>query len=73
MALGVKNKKVKVTGNMKFDSAFIIQKQAEIGNLRKEMSLHPTDDKLLVCGSTHAGEEAIILNAYRHLPPLYQT
>ncbi len=61
--LGVAQEKVKVTGNLKFDALRVSPQPAE---KRRELGL--TDqEKLLVCGSTHAGEEEIILEAYKNL------
>ena len=62
-SLGVTRDKVKVTGNLKFDALRTIPYPAE-----KKSGLGLADqERLLVCGSTHPGEEEIILAAYRHL------
>lgn len=70
-ALGVTKEKVKVTGNLKFDALQVTQPAVE---RKKELGL-ADKGRLLVCGSTHAGEEEIILEAYRVLlsefPGLY--
>ncbi|MCX5710805.1 MAG: 3-deoxy-D-manno-octulosonic acid transferase, partial [Candidatus Omnitrophica bacterium] len=67
-ALGAKESRIRITGNMKFDFSIpVFQEDAQI-KLRKDMMLHPTD-KLLVCGSTRPGEEEIILKAYKELLP----
>ncbi|MCX5710004.1 MAG: 3-deoxy-D-manno-octulosonic acid transferase [Candidatus Omnitrophica bacterium] len=65
-ALGAKEERIRITGNMKFDFSLpVFQEGAQI-KLRKEMTLHPTD-KLLVCGSTRPGEEEVILRVYKEL------
>ena len=62
ITLGAKKDKVKVTGNMKFDinsSEFRVFMSSELGLKENE--------KLLIAGSTHRGEEEIILQAYKEL------
>ncbi|MDD4909772.1 MAG: 3-deoxy-D-manno-octulosonic acid transferase [Candidatus Omnitrophica bacterium] len=54
--LGVDDKKVKITGNMKFD--------LEISAHSLDIGLK-SDEKLFVCGSTHPREEEILLGVYR--------
>lgn len=59
--LGADRQKVHVTGNMKFDvqdSGFRVQ-DSELG-LRQ-------DEQLFIAGSTHPGEEEIILRVYKEL------
>ncbi len=67
ISLGMLSDKVKVTGNMKFDNV-------DYGDIKNDysdkirLSLGLTEkDKLLVAGSTHRGEEEIILSAYKEL------
>lgn len=62
-SLGVAREKVKVTGNLKFDALRIISHPVE---KKKELGL-ADQEKLMVCGSTHPGEEEILLAAYREL------
>ena len=60
--LGAEKSKVKATGNMKFDissSEFRMFMSSELGLKENE--------KLLIAGSTHRGEEEIILQAYKEL------
>jgi 3-deoxy-D-manno-octulosonic-acid transferase len=59
-SLGVAKEKVKVTGNLKFDALRVTWHSAE---KRKELGL-VDQERLVVCGSTHAKEEEIILGAY---------
>ncbi len=65
--LGAHRSRVAVSGNMKFDSAFlddISDQRREI--LRQTLCLH-SGERLMVAGSTHPGEEDIILSAYNKL------
>ena len=62
-SLGVTREKVKVTGNLKFDTLQVTLRPAE---KKKELGL-ADEERLVVCGSTHPGEEEIILAAYRVL------
>lgn len=68
LALGVDSKKIKLTGNMKFDITDYADKKnnAEDADYRLKLGLN-ADDKLLVAGSTHSGEDEIILEAYKEL------
>jgi len=61
ISLGVDEDKVKVAGNMKFD----IQKTDSV---RQGTDLTFSEkDKLIVAGSTHPGEEEIVLRVYKKL------
>jgi 3-deoxy-D-manno-octulosonic-acid transferase len=59
--LGVIRNKIQVTGNMKFDTK---SKVLSFDNLHLGLD---EDEELWVCGSTHRGEEEIILGVYRKL------
>jgi 3-deoxy-D-manno-octulosonic-acid transferase len=60
--LGVPADRIKVTGNMKFD-----QLNACFANgIKEKIGLGP-EDKLIVAGSTHSGEEEILLKIYKDL------
>jgi 3-deoxy-D-manno-octulosonic-acid transferase len=63
--LGVSPGKIKVTGNMKFDlnDSFSIQDSSA---LKIKLKL-AGKDKVLLAGSTHPGEEGIILDIYKKL------
>lgn len=70
LKLGVKKDNIIVTGNMKFDGA-----QAEdIEKVKKEaivyrslMNIVLETDKVIVAGSTHEGEEKLVLDAFLKL------
>lgn len=64
-ALGVLPDKVKVTGNLKFDNLPQIK---DIANYRVKLGLKESE-RLLIAGSTHPGEEEIILGVYKKLLP----
>jgi 3-deoxy-D-manno-octulosonic-acid transferase len=60
--LGASEDRVKVTGNMKFDVQIIAQKAGVSG-----LGLVGKDEQLFIAGSTHRGEEKIILQTYREV------
>jgi len=64
-ALGIRHGKIRVTGNMKYDVAGL---DAERGpaNLRASLGIGE-DKKIFIAGSTHRGEDAVILDTYRRL------
>ena len=64
--LGVAKEKIKVTGNMKFDSIDQAVFKKDYTQLRGKLNLRP-QDKLLLAGSTHPGEEELILEVYAKL------
>ena len=65
--MGLAENKVKITGNMKFDTTdYTDKKSTDYTDLKIALWLIP-DGKLLVAGSTHPGEEEVILNAYKKL------
>ena len=67
LALGVNPEKVRVTGNMKLD-VFKLNGQWEKDRaaFRGRLGLSP-EEKVLIGGSTHAGEEEILLRVTRRL------
>ncbi len=65
ISLGAPPDKVKVTGNMKFDADILANVDAPYV-VRRSLSLND-DDPLLVAGSTHEGEEEMIVEAFREL------
>lgn len=65
-ALGVAEEKVQVTGNMKFDIKDYTDFKKDYTDLKQKLGLK-LKEKLLVAGSTHPGEEEMILNVYKKL------
>jgi 3-deoxy-D-manno-octulosonic-acid transferase len=65
-ALGMKQERVSVSGNVKFDAGMNDSEQALIARLRERFRL---DDArpLIVAASTHAPEERIVVEAFRKL------
>ncbi len=66
IALGADPKLVKVNGNLKFDQQHSLLSAEERKKLRDELKIPPAAP-LLVVGSTHAGEEEIILPIFKQL------
>lgn len=65
--LGVPGGSVHVLGNMKFDNVVFSEPDPKAeACLRKEWGFEVTD-RILVAGSTHPGEEEIVLKAFRQL------
>jgi 3-deoxy-D-manno-octulosonic-acid transferase len=66
LSLGAAPDRVWVTGNTKFD-ALVLEGSAERdAQLRAEMGLRP-DAPVFIAGSTHEGEEELLLGVYREL------
>ncbi len=68
IALGAPPERVKVLGNTKFDQKFPEVSAAEAAHLRNEFGFGE-DDRVLVAGSTHPGEEEVVLEAFARLRP----
>jgi len=64
--LGADPKRVFVTGNLKFDQANTKISKAEQDDLAQCLRLPPRAP-VLMAGSTHRGEEEVIIEVYRHL------
>lgn len=65
-SLGVTQGKVRITGNMKFDNVDYNYQIKDSQNLKLKLGMS-AQEKLLVAGSTHPGEEEIILSIYKDL------
>jgi len=64
--LGVDKERIRVTGNMKFDLSLNLSAGINSPHYRQKLGLK-FQDKLLVAGSTHKGEDEVIINAYKCL------
>lgn len=65
--LGVPGDKIRVTGNMKFDTTdYTDKKIADYTDYKLKLGLK-NNQRILLAASTHPGEEKIILNVYRKL------
>jgi 3-deoxy-D-manno-octulosonic-acid transferase len=62
--IGANPDKVKVMGNLKFDISGVLS-QTEIDDLKN--SLEVSSNRLIIAGSTHNGEDEIILKAFKKL------
>jgi len=68
LRLGVPKEKIRVTGNMKFDGTdYSDKKIADSADKYRSLLELKAEEKLWVCGSTHPGEEEIILDVYKRL------
>lgn len=71
--LGVPPDRITTTGNVKFDEANRVFGSEEIESLRQSMHIQ-NGQKVFLAGSTHPGEESMLLNAYsrikNHAPDL---
>lgn len=72
VSLGAPAKRVKVTGNLKYDAAFTAGKKdaSDPAELRRRFGLS-REQRLFIAGSTHPGEEEIILRSYKTLAAEY--
>jgi 3-deoxy-D-manno-octulosonic-acid transferase len=65
LQLGAPRDRMHVTGNTKFDALAVSVPEAEDGALRGALALGA--ERLWVCGSTHEGEEAPLIEVYAAL------
>ncbi len=61
--LGINENKIKVTGNIKFDQPFETMGMAESQKLKNQLDIRE-NRSIILAGSTHEGEEQILLNWY---------
>lgn len=68
ISLGAPYDRVKITGNLKYDAAYSKGEEAKSNplELKKGFNLGE-EDQLLMAGSTHNGEEEIVLRCYKDL------
>ncbi|MCX5686701.1 MAG: 3-deoxy-D-manno-octulosonic acid transferase [Candidatus Omnitrophica bacterium] len=65
ISMGAPKERVSVTGNMKFDVDIKVDLKA-METLREALSLK-ADEELFVAGSTHRGEEKIVIESFKEL------
>lgn len=63
--LGVPEKKIITLGNLKYDTAISTDKNTV--SIQKSDFRLPADSVIWLCGSTHQGEEEIIIKAFKHI------
>ncbi|MEE9614639.1 MAG: 3-deoxy-D-manno-octulosonic acid transferase [Thermodesulfobacteriota bacterium] len=71
LELGVPPERMVVAGNIKFDMEAKGLGPADAAELKSSLGLRP-DDRVVVAGSTHAGEEEIVLRAFKELREEFQ-
>jgi 3-deoxy-D-manno-octulosonic-acid transferase len=64
--LGVASDRIVVTGNLKFDQEIESISPEELEKLRQTAGIHP-EQEVIVAGSTHDGEERILLDVFSKL------
>ncbi|MDO4921740.1 MAG: tetraacyldisaccharide 4'-kinase [Phascolarctobacterium sp.] len=68
--LGAERKKIFVTGNTKFDQTYAEVTPADLEKYRLELGLR-NDYPIIVAGSTHPGEEKILLESFKAVRETY--
>ncbi len=66
ISLGVPPERAIVTGNLKFDIEEVKLKDTDAKTMREELGIGE-EDPVIVAGSTHAGEEEILLDVFKRL------
>ena len=66
ICLGVLRDKIRITGNMKFDAHTYPDFKKDGAGLRVKLGIQP-QEKIWVAGSSHPGEEEIVLGAHQRL------
>ncbi|OGP53752.1 MAG: hypothetical protein A2162_10985 [Deltaproteobacteria bacterium RBG_13_52_11b] len=71
--IGGGSQRARTAGNLKFDQTFPSFTQEALARIRKTLGLRGSE-KILIAGSTHSGEEEILVSLYKELkemtPPL---
>lgn len=62
--LGAEKRKVRVTGNTKFDALVSKEENADVKNKFTKLFGIGENDKIIIAGSTHKGEEEKVLDAF---------
>ena len=72
--LGVPADKIHSLGNLKFDAGPVTEKDKRVVPLIKRADLQiPEQARVIICGSTHPGEEEIILSAFTQIRKKFPT
>lgn len=66
LALGLEPARLRGTGNLKFDVALSMPGEETLAMLRRELNI-PRESRVLIAGSTHPGEEAMIRSVFFRL------
>lgn len=66
LSLGAARQEITVTGNLKYDRAVPADEERIRGRYRQLLAVDP-DTEILITGSTHSGEEEILLPVFRAL------
>jgi 3-deoxy-D-manno-octulosonic-acid transferase len=64
--MGGESQKTRVVGNLKFDQTFPSFTQEAVAEMAKHLGLQGNEN-ILIAGSTHPGEEEILINLYKEL------
>jgi 3-deoxy-D-manno-octulosonic-acid transferase len=72
LKIGIKAEKVKTVGNIKFDRGWVPMNEKEYKHWLNILNLGP-ENSVWIAGSTHEGEEKIILDTFRRLHPFFPT
>jgi 3-deoxy-D-manno-octulosonic-acid transferase len=64
--IGGDSQRTRTVGNLKFDQTFPSFTQEAMTDIAKALGLHGME-KILIAGSTHSGEEEILVNLYKDL------
>jgi 3-deoxy-D-manno-octulosonic-acid transferase len=69
LQLGITAERLRVTGNLKFDAPDQTLDHAVLDKWKQRLQISP-QDSVIVAGSTHPGEESMLLDAFGQLQPL---
>ncbi|MBW2167152.1 MAG: hypothetical protein JRG74_14020 [Deltaproteobacteria bacterium] len=67
MFLGIPSNMISITGNIKFDQPYDPVSEKEIEILKQSMHIYQPVKKILMAGSTHKGEESILIDAFSRI------
>jgi 3-deoxy-D-manno-octulosonic-acid transferase len=70
LRIGVERGRVRTVGNIKFDRDWVPMGEEEKADWVRTLHIN-TEDPMWVAGSTHGGEEEIILDVFKKIKPLF--